>query len=43
MFERKENPGFDRLSREATELIVSWARNDWYETSFESKGAIEES
>ncbi|KAI0166352.1 hypothetical protein GGR57DRAFT_446451 [Xylariaceae sp. FL1272] len=33
MFESKENPGYQQLSEEAKNLIVSWAMNDWYETS----------
>lgn len=37
MFEPKENPGFDKLSNTAAELIAKWTRNDWYESSTESE------
>ncbi|KAI2613311.1 hypothetical protein GGR54DRAFT_332181 [Hypoxylon sp. NC1633] len=33
MFEPKENPGYGKLSEDAKNLIVSWSRNEWYETS----------
>ncbi|KAI0393111.1 hypothetical protein F5Y17DRAFT_325860 [Xylariaceae sp. FL0594] len=33
MFEPKENPGYAKLSEEAKNLIVSWSKNGWYETS----------
>ncbi|KAI0128584.1 hypothetical protein BJ170DRAFT_335352 [Xylariales sp. AK1849] len=33
MFESAENTGYSKLSEDAKDLIVSWAKNDWYETS----------
>ncbi|KAK8049897.1 hypothetical protein PG994_011627 [Apiospora phragmitis] len=33
MFEPEENPGYSQLSDDAKNLIVKWAKNDWYETS----------
>ncbi|KAI0013895.1 hypothetical protein F4779DRAFT_639059 [Xylariaceae sp. FL0662B] len=33
MFEPKQNPGYSQLSEDARNLIVAWARNEWYETS----------
>ena len=33
MFEAKHNPGFTKLSDDAKNLIVSWTKNEWYETS----------
>ncbi|KAI5862291.1 hypothetical protein GGS23DRAFT_597516 [Durotheca rogersii] len=33
MFERKENPGYHKLSEDAKDLIVRWARTDWYPSS----------
>jgi len=33
MFEPKENPGYAQLSENAKNLIVSWSKNEWYETS----------
>jgi len=33
MFDPKENPGYEKLAYEARDMIASWARNDWYETS----------
>ncbi|KAK1827785.1 hypothetical protein QBC39DRAFT_290595 [Podospora conica] len=38
MFEPKENPGYEKLANDATEMIASWFRTDWYETS--SAGAV---
>jgi hypothetical protein len=38
MFEPKENPGFERLSYDATDMVAGWFRNDWYESS--SAGAV---
>ncbi|KAI1810974.1 hypothetical protein GGS20DRAFT_141988 [Poronia punctata] len=40
MFEQKENPGYSKLSEDAKNLIVSWTKNEWYETS--TRGDIEE-
>ncbi|KAI0431469.1 hypothetical protein F5Y09DRAFT_330293 [Xylaria sp. FL1042] len=39
MFESKENPGYARLSEDAKDLIVTWSKNDWYETS--TRGDLE--
>ncbi|KAI0443829.1 hypothetical protein F4803DRAFT_561338 [Xylaria telfairii] len=39
MFEAKANPGYRRLSEDAKELIVTWSRNEWYETS--TRGDLE--
>ncbi|KAH6636423.1 hypothetical protein F5144DRAFT_619754 [Chaetomium tenue] len=33
MFEPKENPGLSKLSTEARDMVASWLRNDWYESS----------
>ncbi|KAL7627143.1 hypothetical protein AAE478_003919 [Parahypoxylon ruwenzoriense] len=33
MFERKENPGYHKLSEDAKNLIVGWARTEWYPLS----------
>ena len=38
MFEPKENPGYEKLATDATEMISSWFRTDWYESS--SAGAV---
>jgi hypothetical protein len=37
MFEPKENPGYDKLSNTAAELIAKWTKNDWYESSTEAE------
>ena len=39
MFEPKENPGYDKLGLEARNMIVSWLRNDWYESSSSSSSS----
>ncbi|KAK3295821.1 uncharacterized protein B0H64DRAFT_396425 [Chaetomium fimeti] len=33
MFDPKENPGIDRLSKESRDMVAGWFRNDWYESS----------
>lgn len=33
MFEPKENPGFDKMSADARDMVAAWFRNDWYESS----------
>lgn len=33
MFEASQNPGYQKLSEDAKNLIVKWTKNDWYETS----------
>lgn len=37
MFEPKENPGYDKLSSTAADLIAKWSTNDWYESSTEGE------
>ena len=36
MFEPKENPGLGKLSTESRDMVASWFRNDWYESSSEN-------
>lgn len=36
MFEPKDNPGYDKLTENAAQLIAKWTRNDWYESSTDS-------
>lgn len=38
MFEPRDNPGYEKLARDATDMIASWFRTDWYESS--SAGAV---
>ncbi|KAG5980939.1 hypothetical protein E4U43_006677 [Claviceps pusilla] len=33
MFEKLENPAYEKLSHDAAGLIAQWTRNEWYETS----------
>lgn len=33
MFEPKDNPGYDKLTDDAAQLIAKWTQNDWYESS----------
>ncbi|KAK4106379.1 hypothetical protein N658DRAFT_490995 [Parathielavia hyrcaniae] len=33
MFEPQDNPGYQKLAIEARDMVVSWLRNDWYESS----------
>ncbi|GAB1320397.1 hypothetical protein MFIFM68171_10607 [Madurella fahalii] len=33
MFEPKENPGYEKLTNDAKDMVTGWLRNDWYETS----------
>lgn len=33
MFEPKDNPGYDKLTDDAAQLIAKWTMNDWYESS----------
>ncbi|KAI9166774.1 hypothetical protein HJFPF1_02888 [Paramyrothecium foliicola] len=42
MFEAKENPGYDQLADDATELIRGWLQNDWYETSSDPMPMLEQ-
>lgn len=37
MFEPKENPGYEKLSTDAAELIAKWT-NDWYEDGRDTEG-----
>lgn len=41
MFEPKENPGYDKLSGTAADLIAKWSSNDWYESSTEGEIAVD--
>lgn len=40
MFEPKENPGYEKLSNDAAELIAKWT-NDWSEDSTDTEGERE--
>ncbi|KAL4726234.1 hypothetical protein ACLX1H_006912 [Fusarium chlamydosporum] len=42
MFTPKENPGYNKLTQDATEVIHSWLQNNWYETSAEDPLLLEE-
>jgi hypothetical protein len=42
MFEKKDNPGYDQLSQDATDLIAGWLQNEWYENSFEPTALLDE-
>ncbi|KAI5928444.1 hypothetical protein F4810DRAFT_4735 [Camillea tinctor] len=33
MFEPKDNPGYSKLSEDAKNFVVSWAKNEWYEST----------
>ena len=33
MFEKEENPGYQKLSHDAAGLIAQWMRGEWYEGS----------
>lgn len=33
MFEANENPGYDQLVKDATQLVAKWLDNDWYKAS----------
>ncbi len=34
MFEPRENPGYEKMLNEATEMVASWVRNnDWYSSA----------
>ena len=33
MFEPKENPGYNKMAHDAKDMIASWLKNDWYESS----------
>ncbi|KAK3322256.1 hypothetical protein B0H66DRAFT_553836 [Apodospora peruviana] len=33
MFEPTQNPGYEKLARDATDMIKGWLLNDWYESS----------
>jgi hypothetical protein len=41
MFEPKENPNYETLSRDAATLIADWLQNDWYASSAEDKPMLE--
>lgn len=42
MFDPKENPGYDQMSKDATGLIAGWLQNNWYESSAEDMLMLEE-
>lgn len=42
MFEKKENPAYDKLAGDARDLVAGWLQNEWYETSVEDHKLIEE-
>ncbi|KAK0621155.1 hypothetical protein B0T17DRAFT_277747 [Bombardia bombarda] len=33
MFEPKLNPGYEKLAKDAQDMITSWLQNDWYKSS----------
>lgn len=39
MFTPKDNPAYEKLANDATQLIVRWVQKDWYESS--GRAAIE--
>ncbi|KFA50447.1 hypothetical protein S40293_08960 [Stachybotrys chartarum IBT 40293] len=41
MFEPKNNPNYEELLEDATEVIAGWLHNDWYASSSEDKPMIE--
>ncbi|PKS10201.1 hypothetical protein jhhlp_001951 [Lomentospora prolificans] len=41
MFEPNNNPGYKIMLRDATELVVGWTRNEWYESSSEPQAGIQ--
>jgi len=42
MFTPRENPGYNKLAQDATEVIRGWLQNGWYETSAEEPLLLEE-
>jgi hypothetical protein len=42
MFEPKENPGYERLSQDAKDMIVGWLQNEWYQTSTEPRPMLQD-
>lgn len=42
MFDPKENPGYKKLSKDATDLIAGWLHNDWYESSSDDNKLLED-
>lgn len=40
MFEAKENPSYHKLAIDAADLITSWTKNDWYESSVRTSGLL---
>ncbi|KAG5796087.1 hypothetical protein H9Q69_004882 [Fusarium xylarioides] len=42
MFTPRENPGYNKLAQDATEMIRGWLQNDWYETSAEEPLLLED-
>lgn len=35
MFERDENPAYEKLTNDAAQIIARWATNDWSESNSE--------
>lgn len=33
MFEPRDNPDYEKLARDARNMVAGWLRNDWYESS----------
>lgn len=42
MFEPKQNPGYQKLLKDATGLVASWTKNEWYESSSDAQEACED-
>lgn len=42
MFTPRENPGYNKLTQDATGVIHSWLQNDWYDTSAEEPLLLKE-
>ncbi|KAI5465668.1 hypothetical protein BGZ63DRAFT_374206 [Mariannaea sp. PMI_226] len=42
MFTPRENPGYEKLSGDAAELIAGWLNNGWYENSVEDRPLLEQ-
>ncbi|KAM0238724.1 hypothetical protein ACHAPO_003697 [Fusarium lateritium] len=42
MFTPEENPGYNKLTQDATQLIYDWLQNSWYQTSAEEPLLLKE-
>lgn len=42
MFTPRENPEYNKLAQDATEVIRGWLQNGWYETSVEEPLLLED-